>query len=787
MADARAVVRTADKKSTRNILDADTLLVAAGVKSTNSQDLLLTGASGNVSVAATNTFKGITDAIFDWSGSTGIFKTPTGVATFGGSSNVFTNNVDTQSGLDVTGAALTTAAGLTVSGGTLAHTGAAIDLDPTGAYTLDMDAGNAVTTTIADSLASSYLVQVGANAMIKIDTDTDKIELGNATTNPPLELLGSGDTTLGGDLDVAGNVGIGTTNPGRRLHVFEPTLDFVALFESGDSGGGIELRDNTTTASSVALLAIGNSFRIDAGGAERVRVTSSGNVGIGTTTPDELLSVTKTTNPIIRITTSGASTDAAVGGLVTFFGDSGVGRAGFIGFESSSNTNFTIWNEVGPLRFGAGEPFSSTPRMLIDNSGNVGIGTTTPTAKLDVNGDLVVNGNITQQGSSTSIALASEEVRVADNHLLLNDGYVNAVAQTGGLVVNNLPTATADTIAGAFVAGVAAVSNPTVVTTGSATFAADDIIMLSGITDAALVGNNGLFEVLSHVGTTLTVKGVGTTTTTFDEAQSDFDAGTPTGTPAITKITVGFLRLGTDGIPETATGSATPLSFTDLALVTSTTLQTAYDNDVDGSGATITTNSTDGDVIIAGTEKLLVSAAGGLDVSGSGPVILANGTLDVPATTSFKIGTVALTTSNWTAAHLSTLLDGALHTDGWTTTGLSVGEVASISANNTVVQADATSGAGKDNIEGILNLAGEVQQSGKFVGAQFVTGLTLVVGDRIFLSKTLGALTNDVSGFSVGDTVYPLGRVRDTTGYTGVDIPNSKATISLIQGEPGEA
>jgi hypothetical protein len=67
-------------------------------------------------------------------------------------------------------------------------------------------------------------------------------------------------------------------------------------------------------------------------------------------------------------------------------------------------------------------------------------------------------------------------------------------------------------------------------------------------------------------------------------------------------------------------GVATPVASTDganKAYVDALTLNTVYGQDPDGSGATITTNSTDGDVIIAGTQKLQVTASGGLDVTNS--------------------------------------------------------------------------------------------------------------------------------------------------------------------------
>ncbi len=172
--------------------------------------------------------------------------------------------------------------------------------------------------------------------------------------------------------------------------------------------------------------------------------------------------------------------------------------------------------------------------------------------------NLTVQGNLIVEGTTTTVD--SETVLVSDNHLYINNGYVTDAAQTGGLVVNHDPTTTTDTVADAFVAGVPATSNPTVVTTGSATFSASDIVQISDSTS-----NDGLFEVLTHTGTTLTVRGIGLTAAVEDFTQNDFTA--EAGTGAITKVSVSVLRAGTDGLWETAFGSSTGLTFSNIAFV----------------------------------------------------------------------------------------------------------------------------------------------------------------------------------------------------------------------------
>jgi hypothetical protein len=204
--------------------------------------------------------------------------------------------------------------------------------------------------------------------------------------------------------------------------------------------------------------------------------------------------------------------------------------------------------------------------------------------------NVVIAGNLTVKG--TTFTTESETVLIGDNHLYLNDGYTVAAAQTGGLVINYLPTATVDAVAATgFVAGVGAVSNPTVATVGAATFAVGDFIQISG---ANKVQNDGLFEVLSHAANVLTIRGIGTVGCQEDFTQNQFTTDT-TVAGAITKINVSVIRAGTDGIWEVGQGSAspagTPLVFVNLLTGTSVTLQVAYEG-----GNTINAVVGDGDI-----------------------------------------------------------------------------------------------------------------------------------------------------------------------------------------------
>jgi len=89
-------------------------------------------------------------------------------------------------------------------------------------------------------------------------------------------------------IDSSQRVGIGITSPNVPLHIYHPTTNGVATFESGDADALINFKDNATT-NSPSVGATGNDFKIITSSTERARIDSSGRLLVGTSTSDATL------------------------------------------------------------------------------------------------------------------------------------------------------------------------------------------------------------------------------------------------------------------------------------------------------------------------------------------------------------------------------------------------------------------------------------------------------------------------------------------------------------------
>ena len=199
-----------------------------------------------------------------------------------------------------------------------------------------------------------------------------------------LMLNAANDPVTGGlNITGQGNVGIGTSNPAFPLEVNRTdTGTVVSSFESATSAAYVSVVSSSTDTNNVRFGAIGNDAVIQAGASEAVRITSDGNVGIGSDTPDAKLVISEP---------SSSTTPAKMKFLNT--GDRGV-TVGFNNHDPSPDFCISSGDQ-------------STHFMTIDGDGKVGIGVTNPSAKLQIqssNSDIPATGFAVRQNNSADTA-----------------------------------------------------------------------------------------------------------------------------------------------------------------------------------------------------------------------------------------------------------------------------------------------------------------------------------------------------------------------------------------------
>jgi hypothetical protein len=283
-------------------------------------------------------------------------------------------------------------------------------------------------------------------------------------------------TASGADIynNNSGNVGIGINSPLYRLHVFgnstllDPNSAILpALIIKGDWSAIQHVNSSGTVAWYSGL-------RSDDGGAAddysfwspsalfMMTLTQSGRVGIGTATPDgelEVVSTSATTprgiigteynnNPIIDSHLSLRRARGAEGSPLAIQANDEIGSVKFRGYTGTAfpTNDQTQIDAIASQPFTASHNgsflrFMTTPngtiigqeRMRIDHNGQIGIGTTTPTALLDIAGTTNITGGNTSELNRTQTGSANL-VPIAFASISANASTVNA--STGNVSVN---------------------------------------------------------------------------------------------------------------------------------------------------------------------------------------------------------------------------------------------------------------------------------------------------------------------------------------------------------------
>jgi hypothetical protein len=632
-------------------------------------------------------------------------------------SNATTTQIAFNGGLTASGATTTNLA-VTASStiGTTLNVGTAINANGTLTVAGNTTLAGATSTAFAvGNIASGNIVKTTTGgALIAAISGTDYATPAQIAAAYPFQVTGNATTTL-------------TQFNGGLTAYASSTIG------NGTATGGLTVSGNATTTGTAYF---------------------AGNVGIGTSSPATALDVRgrstlhSLSQNYVTLNLVGSSIDNNWGPRVEFGPDNGT-TANKAFMETSTNGFWVGSISNIPLIFDT----NNTEKVRIDGSGNLGIGTTSPFAKLSVAGDAYIGGNLTATGTlavTGQTTLTTVTATTATTTNLAVTGVTSSLLKTNSL--GQITAAVLGTDYQNF--GYLFPSNAT-----------NTLIAFNG----GLTTAGFLSTASSTINSNLIITGNSTTTNATSSAF------------AISNISSGNLL-------KTTTGGAVIAAISGTDYATPAQIAAAYPFQVTGNATSTLTQFNGGLTAFASSTIGNGTAAGGLTVNGTATstnVVVTAVTSTLLKTNSLGQITAAvlgtdyqnfgyLFPSNATTTQIA--FNGGLTASGATTTNLAVTASSTIGTTLNVGTAI--------NANGTLTVAGNTTLAGA-TSTAFAVGN--IASGNIVKTTTGGALIAAISGTDYATpaqiaAAYPFqgaGNSTSTTvGFTGGLLSTASSTFT---------
>ncbi|MFA5023486.1 MAG: tail fiber domain-containing protein, partial [Patescibacteria group bacterium] len=249
-------------------------------------------------------------------------------------------------------------------------------------------------------------IWVTGNQMLAFSTD------GSTDETPNVAIRANGNNTFFSNwsgsvyldrmtiLGANGNIGIGTTNPTAKLHIYggsHPSLklenasahSIFDIITTGSYEEGIRFFHGTARQAEIYTLNGDKILRFNNDSGDILAINAA-NVGIGTTSPVGKLQVYGTAGTSLIVGPQDIGTSA--GSTYNKIALVNTGNDSFLNIGQGTNNNLELnwtYNATAANAYAKiGTYGGNNPLILQPSGGNVGIGTTTPSTKLEVGGDV---------------------------------------------------------------------------------------------------------------------------------------------------------------------------------------------------------------------------------------------------------------------------------------------------------------------------------------------------------------------------------------------------------------